>query len=59
MHKLLHELVVGRDRVVADGLDRGAAEVGAHVLEGDHAIFADLKNINFCLPCLLPLSLTL
>jgi len=36
--ELLHELAVGGDRVVADGLDGGAAEVGGHVLRGRHPV---------------------
>mmetsp|Transcript_1794 Transcript_1794/g.5097 ORF Transcript_1794/g.5097 Transcript_1794/m.5097 type:complete len:371 (-) Transcript_1794:2-1114(-) len=39
---LLHELAVGSDRIVAHGLDGGATEVGAHVLERREAILPHL-----------------
>ena len=39
---LLHELAVRGHRVVANRLDGGAAEVGAHVLGGREAVLADL-----------------
>jgi hypothetical protein len=36
---LLNELAVGRDGIVEDGLEGGAAEVGRHCLELGEAVF--------------------